>query len=47
MIMVTHDKDLAQWVPRRLEIIDGHLVWDEYRLELPQPVRRASVESEI
>jgi putative ABC transport system ATP-binding protein len=47
MIMVTHDKDLAQRVPRRLEIIDGHLVRDEYRLKLPQPALRAQVESEV
>lgn len=47
MIMVTHDKDLAQRVPRRLEIIDGHLVRDEYRLELPRTVLRTPVDSTV
>ncbi|MCB0155197.1 MAG: ABC transporter ATP-binding protein [Anaerolineae bacterium] len=35
MIMVTHDKDLAQRVPRRIEINDGQIARDEYLLELP------------
>ena len=38
MLMVTHDKELAQRVPRRLEIVNGRITRDEYRMELPQPV---------
>jgi len=38
MLMVTHDKELAQRVPRRLEIVNGCITRDEYRMELPQPV---------
>ncbi len=30
MLMVTHDKELAHQVPRRIEIIDGHITRDEY-----------------
>ena len=30
LLMVTHDKELAQEVPRRIEIIDGHITRDEY-----------------
>ena len=30
MLMVTHDKELAHRVPRRIEIIDGHITRDEY-----------------
>ncbi len=38
MLMVTHDKELAQRVPRRLEIVNGRITRDEYRMLLPQPV---------
>lgn len=44
MLMVTHDKELARRVPRRLEIVNGRITRDaiitrdEYRMELPQPV---------
>jgi putative ABC transport system ATP-binding protein len=44
MLMVTHDKELALRVPRRLEIVNGRITRDdritrdEYRMELPQPV---------
>ena len=30
MLMVTHDKELAQQVPRKIEIMDGHITRDEY-----------------
>jgi putative ABC transport system ATP-binding protein len=30
MLMVTHDKELAQQVPRKLEIMDGHIAHDEF-----------------
>lgn len=30
MLMVTHDKDLAQHVPRVVEILDGRITRDEY-----------------
>lgn len=30
MLMVTHDKELAQQVPRKIEIMDGHIARDEY-----------------
>ena len=30
MLMVTHDKELAQRVPRKIEIIDGYIRRDEY-----------------
>jgi len=29
MLMVTHDKELAQQVPRKIEIMDGHITHDE------------------
>jgi putative ABC transport system ATP-binding protein len=44
MLMVTHDKELAQRVPRRLEIVNGRITrdetitQDEYRMVLPQSV---------
>lgn len=38
MIMVTHDKELAQRVPRRIEITNGRITCDEYLLVLPQRV---------
>lgn len=41
MIMVTHDKELAQRVPRRIEIRDGQITRDEYLVELPQRVEQA------
>jgi putative ABC transport system ATP-binding protein len=31
MMMVTHDKDLARQMPRRIEIIDGRIHCDEYQ----------------
>jgi putative ABC transport system ATP-binding protein len=30
MLIVTHDKELAQRVPRKIEIMDGHITRDEY-----------------
>ena len=36
MIMVTHDKELARRVPRRIEITDGRITRDEYLMLLPQ-----------
>jgi putative ABC transport system ATP-binding protein len=30
MVMVTHDKELAQRVPRVVEILDGRITRDEY-----------------
>jgi putative ABC transport system ATP-binding protein len=30
LLMVTHDKELAHQVPRKIEIIDGHITRDEY-----------------
>ena len=30
MLMVTHDKELAQRVPRKIEIVDGYISRDEY-----------------
>jgi putative ABC transport system ATP-binding protein len=30
MLMVTHDKELAHQVPRKIEIMDGHITRDEY-----------------
>ncbi len=38
MIMVTHDKELAQRVPRRIEITNGHITRDDYLMVLPQRV---------
>ena len=29
LLIVTHDKELAQQVPRRVEIVDGHIARDE------------------
>ncbi len=29
LLMVTHDKELAQQVPRKIEIMDGHIAHDE------------------
>lgn len=37
MIMVTHDKELAQRVPRRIEIVNGHIARDDYLQSRPQP----------
>ena len=37
MIMVTHDKELAQRVPRRIEITNGRITKDDYVVTLPQP----------
>jgi putative ABC transport system ATP-binding protein len=30
LLMVTHDKELAHQVPRKIEIMDGHITRDEY-----------------
>ena len=30
VLMVTHDKELAHQVPRKIEIMDGHITRDEY-----------------
>ncbi len=38
MIMVTHDKELARRVPRRIEINDGQISRDDYLMQLPQAV---------
>ncbi len=38
MIMVTHDKELAQRVPRRVEITNGRITRDDYLMPLPQPI---------
>ncbi len=44
MMMVTHDQELAQQVPRRIEITNGRITRDDYlmalpnRLELPETV---------
>ena len=32
MVVVTHDKDLAQEVPRKVEIVDGQIVSDRIRM---------------
>ena len=40
MIMVTHDKELAQRVPRRIEITNGRITKDDYIVALPQPAAR-------
>lgn len=37
MIMVTHDKELAGRVPRRVEITNGRITRDEYLMPLPVP----------
>jgi putative ABC transport system ATP-binding protein len=37
MLMVTHDKELARRVPRRIEITDGRITRDDYLMVLPQP----------
>ena len=36
MVMVTHDKELAQRVPRRIQITNGRITQDEYLMLLPQ-----------
>lgn len=41
MIMVTHDKSLAKEVPRSLEIVNGHIVRDDYLMTLPSRVEPA------
>ena len=40
MIMVTHDKELAQRVPRRIEITNGRITRDEYLMLLPQTYKQ-------
>lgn len=34
--MATHDKELAQRVPRRIEITNGRITRDDYLMVLPQ-----------
>lgn len=36
MIMVTHDKELAGRVPRRIEITNGRITQDDYLVQWPQ-----------
>lgn len=43
VIIVTHDKDLAQRVPRRIEITSGRIRRDEYLMLLPQPVKHTEL----
>jgi putative ABC transport system ATP-binding protein len=38
MIMVTHDKELAQRAPRRIEITNGRITRDDYLMILPQRI---------
>ncbi len=38
MIMVTHDKELARRVPRRIKITNGRITADDYVMVLPQQV---------
>jgi putative ABC transport system ATP-binding protein len=40
MIMVTHDKELAQRVPRRIEITNGLITRDDYLVPWPQRVNQ-------
>ena len=40
MIMVTHDKELSQRVPRRIEITNGRITRDEYLMLLPQTFKQ-------
>ena len=40
MVMVTHDKEMAQRVPRRIEITSGRITRDEYLILLPQPIKQ-------
>jgi putative ABC transport system ATP-binding protein len=40
MLMVTHDKELARRVPRRIEITDGRITRDDYLMVLPQPAHQ-------
>ena len=42
MIMVTHDKELAERVPRRIEIRAGQITRDDYLMRLPQPAQLLS-----
>jgi putative ABC transport system ATP-binding protein len=41
MLMVTHNKELAHRVPRRIEITNGRITQDDYLMTLPQPVGQA------
>ncbi len=41
MLMVTHNKELAGRVPRRIEITNGRITQDDYLMALPQPVAQA------
>jgi putative ABC transport system ATP-binding protein len=43
MLMVTHDKELAQRVPRRIEIIDGRITRDDFLMTLPQPAHQSQL----
>jgi putative ABC transport system ATP-binding protein len=40
MLMVTHDKELAQRVPRSIEITNGRITRDDYLMALPQPASK-------
>jgi putative ABC transport system ATP-binding protein len=40
MIMVTHDKEMAQLVPRRIEIANGRVMQDQYLMLLPQTIEQ-------
>ncbi|MCB9106102.1 MAG: ABC transporter ATP-binding protein [Anaerolineales bacterium] len=42
MIMVTHDKELAHRVPRRIEIVNGRIASDDYLRQSSQPVAVAN-----
>ncbi len=41
MVMVTHDKELAGRVPRRIEITNGRITRDDYLMALPQAINQA------
>lgn len=41
MLMVTHNKELAGRVPRRIEITNGRITQDDYLMALPRPVVQA------
>jgi putative ABC transport system ATP-binding protein len=47
MIMVTHDKELAQRVPRRIEITNGRITRDDYLMVLPQRVVVPEIEKSL
>ena len=47
MIMVTHDKELAQRVPRRIEITNGRITRDDYLMILPQRIAVPEMEKSL